>query len=213
MTNPKEFIPTAPIHTLIIDFGGVMVNLDIQLCIQNFKAIGVESIESLIGNFGQAGFFLNWEKGTIDLPTFRDEVRNISTQSPSDAEIDAAWCSFLQDIPLQRVELLKALRKKYRLVLLSNSNPLHIEVNARNEFGKHNSSLEELFDHCYISYQMGLTKPDPAIFNQLLTDEGTAPENCLFLDDGAKNIAVAQSMGIQSYLVTQGEPLTFLLEL
>jgi len=199
------------ISTLIFDFGGVIINLDLPLCIRNLQAIGAQEAEKYLSNFGQAGFFLQWEKGEIDLQQFRREIRNISSGSPSDEDIDAAWCSFLQDIPEERINLLMELKKKYRLLLLSNSNPLHINVSAKNEFGKYGLSMIEVFDHCFISYQMGMTKPDPAIFQTVLNESGLNAGECLFLDDGVKNVEIARSLGIQSYLVEQGENLDFLL--
>jgi FMN phosphatase YigB (HAD superfamily) len=45
-----------------------------------------------------------------------------------------------------------------------------------------------------------------------LCAEGLQPENCLFLDDGPKNIEMARSLGIQSYLVDENESLDFLLD-
>jgi putative hydrolase of the HAD superfamily len=204
-------IPLNNISTLIFDFGGVIINLDLPLCISKLKAIGAHNAEKYLSNFGQAGFFLQWERGEIDLPQFRREIRNISSGNPSDEAIDAAWCSFLQDIPESRIKLLLELKKKYRLLLLSNSNPLHIHVSANNEFGNYGLTLNDVFDHCFISYQMGMTKPDPAIFQTLLHESGLKAEECLFLDDGAKNVDVARSLGIPSYLVEQGENLDFLL--
>ncbi len=200
------------ISTLIFDFGGVIINLDLPLCIRNLKAIGAHDAEKYLSNFGQAGFFLQWEKGEIDLPQFRNEIRKISVGNPSNEAIDAAWCSFLQDIPESRIKLLLELKKKYRLLLLSNSNPLHIDVSAKNEFGKFGLSLNDIFEHCFISYQMGMTKPDPAIFQTVLEESGVKACECLFLDDGTKNVDIARSIGIPSYLVKQGENLDFLLE-
>ncbi len=200
------------ITTIIFDFGGVLINLDINLCIRNFEKLGVENPEQYIGSYGQAGFFLQWEKGEIDLMEFRNKVREISSGNPTDEEIDAAWCSFLLDVPEHRIKLLLELKKKYRLLLLSNSNPLHIEVNAKKEFGKYGLDICDVFDKCFISYEMGVTKPDPAIFNRLLSEAGVSAEECLFLDDGQKNIDVAKKLGINSLLTEQGQNLDFLLK-
>lgn len=200
------------ITTIIFDFGGVLINLDINLCIRNFEKLGVENPEQYIGSYGQAGFFLQWEKGEIDLMEFRNKVREISSGNPTDEDIDAAWCSFLLDVPEHRIKLLLELKKKYRLLLLSNSNPLHIEVNAKKEFGKYGLDIRDVFDKCFISYEMGVTKPDPAIFNRLLSEAGVSAEECLFLDDGQKNIDVAKKLGINSLLTEQGQNLDFLLK-
>lgn len=203
---------TKQLSTLIFDLGGVIVNLDLPLCISRLKQLGAEDVEKYLSNYGQSGFFLQWEKGEIGIDAFRNEIRSICTGNPTNEEIDAAWCAFLQDIPAERVQLLIELKKKYRLLLLSNSNPLHIGVSTRQELARHGYTLEDIFDQCFISYEMGLTKPHPEIFEQLMKDAGVTAEECLFLDDGPKNIDTAQAMGFQTYLVQQGEDLSFLLD-
>lgn len=203
---------TKQLSTLIFDLGGVIVNLDLPLCISRLKQLGAQDVEKYLSNYGQSGFFLQWEKGEIGIDAFRNEIRSICTGNPTNEEIDAAWCAFLQDIPAERVQLLIELKKNYRLLLLSNSNPLHIGVSTKQELARQGYTLEEIFDQCFISYEMGLTKPHPEIFEQLLKDAGVTAGECLFLDDGPKNIDTAQSMGFQTYLVQQDEDLSFLLD-
>jgi epoxide hydrolase-like predicted phosphatase len=203
---------TQPIKTttLIFDFGGVLINLDIDACINRFKAIGVENVESYLSNYGQSGFFLEWERGGINLEEFHENVRAISSKNPTDQEIDEAWMAFLLDIPKEKTELLKQLRTRYRILMLSNTNPLHIDRNAKQAFAEHGTTQEELFDKCYLSYKIGLTKPSKEIFEYLLEKENLTPEECLFLDDGLKNIETARNMGFQTYLVQPKESLNFL---
>lgn len=204
---------SATVTTLIFDFGGVLINLDLPLCIRKLKSIGAHDVEKYLSNFGQSGFFLSWEKGEIGLREFRDNIRAISSGQPTDEEIDAAWMAFLQDIPAEKIDLLKQLRSRYRILMLSNTNPLHIEQSARIAFEAHGTTMNELFDKCYLSYEMGLTKPGREIFELLLNDAGVEAGECLFIDDGQKNIDMANSMGFQTRHVQQGESLDFLLEL
>jgi glucose-1-phosphatase len=200
------------ITTLIFDLGGVLINLDIDRCILNFKELGLENFEQLMSNFGQKGFFLQFEKGQISIEQFRDEIRKLTTYSLTDAQIDNAWSSFLVDLPTERLEILLELKRKFRLLLLSNTNPLHIEGAVPIEFAKAGKTMSDIFDKCYLSYQMGMAKPDPEIFEALLADAGVKPEECLFLDDGIKNIDQANKLNIQTYLVDTNEDLGFLLK-
>lgn len=201
------------ITTLIFDFGGVLINLDLPKCIDNLRGTGFVNVDQFLSNFGQKDFFLKFENGQIDTPEFRNEIRKNTSDLLSDEEIDTAWCSFLCDIPSEKISMLKELRKKYRLLLLSNTNPLHIEVSARIALEPYNTSLDELFDKCYLSYEMGLTKPSEDIFTALLADAKVTAQECLFLDDGLKNIETANSMGFATYLVDPSENLDFLLKL
>jgi len=199
------------ITTLIFDFGGVLINLDLNRCIQKFKDLGVNNFENNLNNYGQKGIFLEFEKGLIDIPTFRDEIRKLAKKPLKDNEIDEAWCAFLCNIPDYKIELLLQLKKKFRLLLLSNTNPLHIEISARDEFARFGQTMQSLFDKCYFSYEMKMVKPDAEIFEALLADAGLTAEECLFLDDGEKNILQAEKMGIQTYHVDVNEDLSFLL--
>jgi putative hydrolase of the HAD superfamily len=200
------------ISTLIFDLGGVLINLDLPQCIQNFKNLGLQNFEQNLSLFGQKGFFLQFEKGQINIPEFREEVRKLCPNPLTDAQIDAAWCSFLCDIPNQKMEMLFELKKKFRMLLLSNTNQLHIEVSTVGEFARRGKKITDVFDKCYYSYAMGMAKPDAEIFETLLDDAGVKAHECLFLDDGPKNIDMAQKLGIQSYLVDIHEDLSFLLD-
>lgn len=201
------------ISTLIFDLGGVIVDLDLAKCIQNFKDLGLENIEQYLSNFGQKDFFMRFEKGQIGIPAFRNEIRKLAGIELTDAQIDKAWCSFLTQIPVEKLHLLSELKKKYRLLLLSNTNPLHIETAVAAEFSKTGKTMQDFFDKCYLSYEMGMVKPDVEIFEALLTDAQVKAEECLFLDDGKKNIDTAAALGIQTYWVKPNENLNFLLNI
>ena len=201
------------ISTLIFDLGGVIVDLDLAKCIQNFKELGLENIEQYLSNFGQKDFFMQFEKGQIGIPVFRDEIRKLAGIELTDAQIDEAWCSFLTQIPVEKLHLLSELKKKYRLLMLSNTNPLHIQTAVAAEFSKTGKTMQDFFDKCYLSYEMGMVKPDVEIFKALLADAQVKAEECLFLDDGKKNIDTAAALGIQTYWVKPNENLNFLLNI
>ena len=201
------------ISTLIFDLGGVIVDLDLAKCIQNFKDLGLENIEQYLSNFGQKDFFMRFEKGQIGIPAFRNEIRKLAGIELTDAQIDKAWCSFLTQIPFEKLHLLSELKKKYHLLLLSNTNPLHIQTAVAAEFSKTGKTMQDFFDKCYLSYEMGMVKPDVEIFEALLTDAQLKAEECLFLDDGKKNIDTASALGIQTYWVKPNENLNFLLDI
>lgn len=200
------------ITTIIFDLGGVLINLNLPQCIQNFKQLGLQQFEQHLSLFGQKDFFLQFEKGQISVEQFRSEIRKLATTPLSDEQIDTAWCSFLCDIPDQKLEMLLELKKKFRILLLSNTNQLHIEVSTAGEFARFGKISSDFFDKCYYSYEMGMAKPSAEIFESLLTSEHVTAGHCLFLDDGSKNIDQAQKLGIQTYLVKENEDLSFLLK-
>jgi len=200
------------ITTLIFDFGGVLIDLDINQCILNFNRLGLENVEQYLNNFAQSGFFMQLEKGQISAVEFRNEIRKLTPNKLTDTQIDEAWCSFLLEIPEEKLEMLIELRKKFRVVLLSNTNIIHFPNSEKLLFTNKGRQLSEYFDRCYLSYEMKMAKPDLQIFKNILASENVQPNECLFLDDGLKNTLQAQKLGIQTYLVNEHEDLSFLLQ-
>jgi len=199
------------ISTIIFDLGGVLCDLDIDRCIMNFKQLGLENFEHYLNNFGQSGFFMQLEKGLINDDEFRSEVRKLTSKSLTNEQINDAWNSFLVGIPTEKLDIILELRKKFRIIMLSNTNIIHFPNTVARFFNYNGKKLTDFFDKCYLSYEMKMAKPDAEIFLKLLEDEQVQANQCLFLDDGAKNINQAQMLGLQTYLVVPNENLSFLL--
>jgi putative hydrolase of the HAD superfamily len=65
-------------------------------------------------------------------------------------------------------------------------------------------SLEPFFESLYLSYEVGLRKPDPKIFEYVLQDAGLDPATTLFIDDSIQHIQAAHELGIVTHhLVNQ----------
>ena len=93
------------------------------------------------------------------------------------------------------VRLLRALRSN-EVAVFSLTN-FGVESFAYAQ--SHYDFLKE-FDRDYVSGQMQVIKPDPKVYTMLEQDCGVAPENLLFTDDRADNIAVAANRGWQTHL-------------
>jgi len=199
------------ISTLIFDFGGVLIDLDMNQSILNFKKLGIENVEKYLSNFGQSGFFMQLEKGEISAEEFRSEIRKMTPNTITDSEINDAWNAFLVRIPSEKLDIVYELRKKYRVIMLSNTNVIHFPYAEQTFFSYKNRSINEYFDKCYRSYDMKMVKPDTEIFEAILSQEQVAANRCLLLDDGPKNIEQAHKLGFQTYFVDPNEDLSFLL--
>ncbi len=63
------------------------------------------------------------------------------------------------------------------------------------------------FDVLVWSYQLGVAKPDPAIYRYALERLGTRPEETLFLDDKAENVETAAALGMRGMIFSDVEKL------
>lgn len=189
------------ITTLIFDLGGVLVNLYRDRCVRSFQEIGIPVMEDLLSTTLQRGFILDFEKGTIDDTQFREELRKLSVQAVSNSEINHAWLSLLGEIPEHKLSALKELKKNYKILMLSNTNSISFEYCLNSLFNVDGNSIDDYFHKCYLSYKMGMHKPNRDIFMKLLEDEKLKAEECLFLDDATNNIKTAASLGFHTQLI------------
>lgn len=187
------------IKNLIVDFGGVLIDLDYQRCLDSFRKLGLPDVEHILDIYHQQDFFSNYEKGLISSADFRNVIREKIEKEVTDARIDAAWNSFLVSIPTYKLDLLLELRKDYVVYLLSNTNEIHWQWSCKHAFPYKTFRVEDYFEHVFLSYEMKMAKPDKEIFQKVLDDTGIMPEETFFIDDSKVNCLTAQSLGISTY--------------
>lgn len=196
------------IKNILFDLGGVIISLDKQNALNRFTEIGFPNIEDYLNEFRQEGIFLEYEEGKIDPENFYKEFRRLAGNENISAEdIDSGWMAFLVGIPEYKFELLKELRKKYKVYLLSNTNPSIMGWAYSKDFSPEGLPLDAFFDKCYLSFKIGCAKPEPEIFHHIVKDSGMDPAETLFLDDGKANVEIGAKLGFQTYQVDQDEDL------
>lgn len=113
----------------------------------------------------------------------------------SEEEFTDFWFNAEQE-NAEMVALARELKAKgVRLFILSNN------LRERSAYyDTHFPFLRELFEKQYYSWQTGFIKPDMRCFETVLAENNLKPEECLFFDDSEKNVAVANSLGIENYV-------------
>lgn len=197
------------IQNLVFDLGGVVITLDFEQAVRRFYDMGVKNIRTYLDPFAQSGIFGDLESGRISAEEFREQLSALAGCNLTPADCLHAWKGFVQSVPRCNLDTLVALRQKgFHLILLSNTNPYMMSWAMSPEFSGDGHALSDYFDACYLSYQCGIMKPDPAIFQLMLEKEQIKPSETLFLDDGLRNVEVAASLGIQTYQPREGEDWT-----
>ena len=192
--------------------GGVLINLNKQACIDAYKALGYDRVEEFIGTYLQKGTFLDLESGQISPEQFRDAIRREIPRPVTDRQIDDAFIAFLVDMPDYTLDMLLQLKKRYQIFLLSNTNGIIMDYVRQHIFNRQGRSMEHYFDRMFLSYQMGMVKPNPAIFEQVVAETGILPSETLFLDDSSKNTETAEKLGFRTFVVTQGEDFRYIFD-
>ena len=188
---------------LIFDLGNVIVDIDYQHSLELIKKELPENHHDKTDLFYLTDFHKKYEKGEIDSAKFRNEVRTYFEQDWSDEKVDDLWNSLLKEIPKERIDLISRLKDNYKLGILSNTNEIHID--AVYKMLNQNFALENfdsLFNHVFLSHEMGLSKPSAEIYHTMVNQLGTKPERVVFFDDLEANVKGAASIGIHAVHVT-----------
>jgi putative hydrolase of the HAD superfamily len=193
------------IKTLIFDLGGVILDLNRANAVKGFEAIGISNAEDLLDLYHQQGLLQELEEGVIDAEEFRRRLSITAGRELTREAVSAAWLSFFEHDPQDKLDYMDAMRSKYRVLVLSNTNEYVMEWVRSNNFTAAGRPLDDYADGIYLSYQIKVLKPNPKIFEYLIRDSGITPSEALFLDDGAANIAAARKMGFHTMQPQNGE--------
>lgn len=187
------------INTIIFDFGDIFINLDKQATIEGLKKLGLaewnDDLDHLI---------IQFEMGKISRENFLFGIQK-HIPNASIKEILVAWNAILLDFPLYRLEFLQMLSKKYRLFLLSNTDSIHIETFEQKTGVSFYSDFYQCFEKIYFSFEIGMRKPSPEVFNHLINNHELSPKRTLFIDDKKENTAAAQALGLEVWNLIVGK--------
>jgi glucose-1-phosphatase len=185
---------------IIFDLGGVILNIDYALTAKAFEQIQLENFDALFSQAKQQTLFDKYEKGEISSAAFRQELKKNCKIGVSDTDIDRAWNAMLLDLPKERLTILQKIKKTHRSFLLSNTNEIHIDAFHNyllNDFKT--PDLTAYFEKMYLSYKVGMRKPDAELFQLVLNENKLIAQETLFIDDSIQHIESAKKLGIQTY--------------
>lgn len=202
------FQPAKPdlryIKNIIFDFGNVLLNINPELTSGAFRKLGIKDETDFFGGRGSLELMQRFERGFATPDEFRQSIAASMKTIVTHAQIDEAWNALLLDFPPERVELVKKLGQTHRLFLLSNSNQIHYEVFTSDFQKTYGYPLEFLFEKMWFSHQVGLSKPDAAIFEFVLKDKMLDPKETLFIDDTLMHVEAGRKTGIQAWHLKPG---------
>ena len=177
--------------------------------IKRFKSIGLKNVEDYLNPYTQTDIFGDIEEGKISAEQFREKLSELIGKEVTYEECKFAWLGYRQDVPLRNLDILRKLKAQgYKLILLPNTNPFMMSWGLSGEFDGNGNSLESYFDSLYLSYKLGVMKPNKKIFQYIIDNEKIQPGESLFIDDGERNINAARLLGFKTLCPINGEDWT-----
>lgn len=187
------------IKNIIFDFGDIFINLDKEGLQNALQCLGIEEWNSELNGLNES-----FEKGECAEEFFLSGIQKHTTKRNLE-DIKESWCKILSDFPLHRLEFLELLKTNYRLFLLSNTDAIHIAHFKKTVGSAFYNQFYNCFENVYFSFEMGLRKPQPEIYLQVLAENHLIVSETLFVDDKKENTDAAAHLGIQVWNLQVGK--------
>lgn len=194
----NEVMKQEPI--IVLDFGGVLMSHNRPGCLQALRQwLTDEQIVNIVGFGSNSHDTMRYrlETGACSCEQFVEQLLSLCSPAPSVQEIIRAWNSIHAGIADERWRQVEQLRAAgYPLYLMSNTDTLHWQNTLRLYPGK----METLFDELFLSFELGLFKPDPAFYQLVHQRIGGAGKKVYFVDDTELNrLAAEQTVGWHTF--------------
>lgn len=175
------------IKAFIFDIGNVLLPFDFSVALRKLKEHS--EVESLVEAIEPVKFA--YESGRIGRAEFVSKIRDVLNYTGSEAEFVEAWEDiFTENTPM--LDLVRALKGRYPLYLLSNTSDLHMDYVFRRY------PVFNLFDDAVYSYLAKCFKPDRRIYEIALERFGLVASETVFIDDLKANIEAALELGFNA---------------
>src|SRR3954453_5690943 len=180
------------IRTIIFDLGKVLVPFDFKLGYQGLAPLAGCEASDVPLRLRENDLVTRFESGQIEPQAFVDEVSRMFKLNLSYQEFSEIWsCIFLPETLIPE-SLVEALHRRYRVVLLSNTNGIHFPmVQERYPILRH-------FDEYVLSHEVRALKPSPKIYEAAVRAAQCRPEECFFTDDITAYVEGARQYGIDA---------------
>lgn len=181
---------------IIFDLGRVLLDFDFMKVVNGLKKHSPKTAAQIRQYFKTTPNWDKYERGTLsEKAFFKSLTQELELEGLSYDRFLPLWNNIFTEID-GTIDLLKRLRKQYRLAMISNVNPTHWRhVNQKHSFMK-------WFEHPIASYAVGHRKPELEIYHLTLRRAKVHPTKAVFIDDVKAHITAAKSIGIRGHHFT-----------
>jgi putative hydrolase of the HAD superfamily len=180
------------IKTVIFDLGRVIVPFDFRRGYERIAALCGLPVEEIPKLIGASGLVSRFESGGIESRDFVREFSKLLDLETSYETFCEIWSSVFLPETLIPESMVAGIARRYRTVLLSNTNPIHYAM-LRESY-----PLLRHFHAYVLSYEVGAMKPLPAIYERAIEAAQCLPEECFFTDDMPAFVEAARTHGIDA---------------
>lgn len=178
------------IKVICLDLGKVIVDYDPTIPLNALGTRSALSMPEIKQVLTDREPLLLFDRGRYSRADFYRTMCARLRLDVSTGEFEQLWTSLFLPEPLLAESFLLSLKRRYRLLMLSNVNEVHFE------FIWKNYPLVRHIEDRLLSYELGCLKPEPAIYRIAIDRAGVLPREIFFADDRPENVEAARQAGI-----------------
>lgn len=188
------------VRAIIFDIGRVLIRVDIARAMQGLATarLTAQEVWSAIENDPR---WRDWQEGRIGPRDWHLHLTKRLGSTLTFGQFTDAWNSALDPQPLQPEEFLEKLSKKYRLALLSNTDPIHMS------FEETRFPFFRFFPVRIYSHRVGASKPSPIIYREALKACKVSATEAVYIDDVEAYAQAATRLGLRAIIYQSPEQL------
>lgn len=180
------------LRTIIFDMGNVIIPFDFRRGYAAMEKHCPYPASEIPDRIRPTGLVQALESGHIEPRPFVEELSRVLGFQLSYEDFREIWSSIFLPDTLIPASLVEKLKENYRVMVLSNTNAIHIEMVTERY------PILQLFDHLILSHEVKAMKPEPAIYAAALAHAQAAPAECFFTDDILDYVEGARRAGLQA---------------
>ena len=180
------------IKVIVFDLGAVVVDFDHTIISKKLSDISSKTEEEMYEHIFKSGIEQLYDTGKISSQEFYKSAIDFLKIDISFESFAKIWNEIFFEKPEMNHFISNIDTQKYKKFLLSNTNELHFE------YCMNNYPILKSFDKYFLSYKLGMRKPNLDIYEYLIKNSPCNPEEILFIDDKKENVSAASQLGIKT---------------
>jgi FMN phosphatase YigB (HAD superfamily) len=186
---------------LVFDLGKVIIDFDPMIALEKLNGKTPFSVPGLIGKLRSTDAVHRFESGGMATADFFQFMKEYLDLRLTFDEFSAIWSDIFKPDLILRADFFQPLRSRYRLILMSNTNPMHAA------FLERNFPILHLFDARIFSHEVGAMKPAEKIYHAAAAAARSVPERLFYVDDVPAYVDAANKLGWTAVLFSTKEQL------
>jgi putative hydrolase of the HAD superfamily len=181
-------------RAILFDLGRVLIDFDHNIAVHRIKKFCSLDERSIYNLFFDSEITDKFEKGIISSLEFFQYVKQMLSVTIGYDDFVPIWNEIFTPHP-QMLEILELLKDNYPLYLVSNINQLHFKY-LEEKFSKY----FKYFSYIFLSYEMGLRKPDLRIYESIIDYIKLPASNIIYTDDRPELVEAAKKLNIDAFV-------------